>query len=96
MKNYYFLMQIAHLLHQLMIRSDLFPKLQKKFIVRECSEMGIVAELLAAVAATTLGCYGTIKNFVKRLGESFRLQQLSELATDPDALGRIRVRLNSS
>ena len=32
MKNYYYLLQIAHLLHQLMVRSDLFPKLQKKFI----------------------------------------------------------------
>jgi len=35
MKNYYYLLQIAHLLHQLMIRSDLFPKLQKKIILQK-------------------------------------------------------------
>lgn len=97
MKNYYYLMQIAHLLHQLMVRSDLFPKLQKKFIQQEFRQLpGQIKILLAAVAKTTLGYFNTIINFVKRLGESFRTRYLSELATDPEALGKIQIRFDSS
>jgi len=97
MKNYYYLLQIAHLLHQLMIRSDLFPKLQKKFIMQKFAQCPAeIRALLAIMAKTTLRHFRTIKNFVRRLAESFRNQLFSELATNPEALGKIRIRLDSS
>ena len=97
MKNYYYLLQIAHILHQLMVRSDLFPKLQAKFIMREfgCDQEGMKT-LLACIAATTLEHFRTAKNFVKRLAESFRNQVFSEMATVPGAIGNIQIRLNTS
>lgn len=97
MKNYYYLLQIAHLLHQLMVRSDLFPKLQKKFIAREFAKMPhLIKAYLAVVAENTLKHFRTIKNFVRRLAESFRNQRFSELATNPEVLGKIQIRLDSS
>lgn len=97
MKNYYYLMQTAHLLHQLMVRSDLFPKLQRKFILQQFGRLperlGI---FLAVLAETTLEHFRSIRNFVKRLGESFRNQAFSELATNPDALGKIQIRFSSA
>jgi hypothetical protein len=97
MKNYYYLLQIAHLLHQLMIRSDLFPKLQKKFIMQKFAQWPAETKAFLAIAAkTTLQHFRTIKNFVRRLAESFRNQLFSELATNPAALGKIQIRLNSS
>ena len=97
MKNYYYLLQVAHMLNQLMVRSDLFPKLQRKFILRNFGKLpGQVKVFLASVAETTLENFRTIKNFVKRLAESFRSQDFSELATNPEFLGKIQIRLNSS
>lgn len=97
MKNYYYLLQIAHMLHQLMIRSDLFPKLQKKFILREFAKWPEKTRaFLAVMAATALTHFRTIKNFVKRLAESFRNQRFSVLATDPEVLGKIQIRLDST
>ena len=97
MKNYYYLLQIAHLLHQLMIRSDLFPKLQKKFIMQEFAQWPAEARaFLSIMAKTTLRHFRTIKNFVRRLAESFRNQLFSELATNPEARGKIQIRLDSS
>ena len=97
MKNYYYLLQVAHMLNQLMVRSDLFPKLQRKFILRNFGKLpGQVKVFLASVAKTTLENFRTIKNFVKRLAESFRSQDFSELATNPEFLGKIQIRLNSS
>ncbi|MFA6714503.1 MAG: hypothetical protein WCS27_03955, partial [Victivallaceae bacterium] len=97
MKNYYYLLQIAHLLHQLMVRSDLFPKLQKKFILHKFAKLPHLAKAyLAVVAENTLKHFRTIKNFVRRLAESFRNQMFSELATNPEILGKIQIRLDSS
>ena len=94
---YYYLLQVAHMFNQLMVRSDLFPKLQRKFILRKFGKLpGQVKVLLASVAETTLENFRTIKNFVKRLAESFRSQDFSELATNPEFLGKIQIRLNSS
>lgn len=96
-KNYYYLLQIAHILHQLMIRSDLFVKLQKKFILLEFAQWPERArQFLVAIAATALTHFRTMKNFVKRLAESFRNQRFSVLATDPEVLGKIQIRLDSS
>ena len=97
MKNYYYLLQVAHMLHQLMVRSDLFPKLQRKLIHRKFSQLPEQLRMfLSAMAKTTREHFRTIKNFVKRLGESFRNQCFSELATNPDALGKIQIRFDSS
>lgn len=97
MKNYYYLLQIAHLLHQLMIKSNLFPNLQKKFILHEFKALPeMIKAYIAVLANTTLEHFRTIKNFVKRLAESFRNHQFSELVTDSNISGSIRVRLDSS
>jgi hypothetical protein len=97
MKNYYYLLQIAHLLHQLMIRSDLFPNLQKKFILHEFKAMpDMIKAYILVLAKTTLEHFRTIKNFVKRLAESFRNHQFSEMVTDANISETIRVRLDSS
>jgi len=97
MKNYYYLLQIAHMLHQLMLKSDLFPKLQKKFIMHEFAQWPEeTKKCLLAMAATALMHFRTMKNFVKRLAESFRNQRFSILATNPEALGKIQIRLDST
>ena len=97
MKNYYYLLQVAHMLNQLMVRSDLFPKLQEKFILLKFGQLpGQVKLFLASVAETTLENFRTIKNFVKRLAESFRNQHFSELATNPESLGKIQIRFSSA
>jgi len=96
MKNYYYLLQVAHTLHQLMGRGDLFPKLQRKNIIREFGERSEEAKaLLAAIAKTTLKHFNTMKNFARRLAESFRTEPFSALATDPTALGAIQIRFNT-
>jgi hypothetical protein len=97
MKNYYYLLQVAHMLNQLMVRSDLFPKLQEKFILLKFGQLpGQVKLFLASVAETTLENFRTIRNFVKRLAESFRSQHFSELATNPESLGKIQIRFSSA
>jgi hypothetical protein len=96
MKNYYYLLQIAHMLHQLMVKSDLFPKLQRKFIMLETQAWPEKTKImLAAIATNTLEHFRTVKNFVKRLAESFRNQIFSALATNPEALGKIQIRFCS-
>jgi hypothetical protein len=71
--------------------------LQKKFIQHKFSELPhLVKAYLAVVAENTLKHFRTIKNFVRRLAESFRNQLFSELATNPEALGKIQIRLDSS
>lgn len=72
-------------------------KLQKKFILREFAQWPESAKrFLAAMAATTLAHFRSMKNFVKRLAESFRNQRFSALSTDPEALGKIQIRLDST
>ena len=96
MKNYYYLLQIAHMLHQLMVKSDLFPKLQRKFIMLETQAWPEKTKImLAAIATNTLEHFRTVKNFVKRLAESFRNQIFSALATNPESLGKIQIRFCS-
>jgi len=46
--------------------------------------------LLAAVAKATLGHFDTMKNFARRLVESFRTEPFSELATTRRHSGRSR------
>jgi hypothetical protein len=97
MYNYYYLLQIAHLIHQLMVRADLFPKLQKKFIYHKFKNMPIQMKMfLNLMAESTLKHFRTIKNFVKRLAESFRTQYISEMAINKELLGKIQIRLDSS
>ena len=79
------------------LRSDLFPKLQKKFIQHKFAKLPHLIKIyLAVVAKNTLTHFRTMKNFVRRLFESFRNQNFSELTTNPDALGKIQIRLDSS
>lgn len=58
MKNYYDLLQIAHILHQLMVRSDLFPKMQTKFIMCEFGcDQEEMKTLLACMTVMMLGAF---------------------------------------
>ena len=92
-KNYYFLIQIAHLLIQLITESDLFAKLQKETI--EASKQKPKHQH-PRPKENRLGLkpfFQSIKNFVKRLCESFRLSLFSEMALDPGFPARIQIRL---
>ena len=73
------------------------PKISLRQVAREFAGLPhLVKAYLAVVAENTLKHFRTIKNFVRRLAESFRNQMFSELATNPEALGKIRIRLDSS
>jgi hypothetical protein len=97
MYNYYYMLQVAHLMNQLMVRADLFPKLQKKFICHKFKDMPVQMKIfLNLMTESTLKHFRTIKNFVKRLAESFRTQYISEMAINPELLGKIQIRLDSS
>jgi len=96
-KNYYYLLQAAHILHQLVIRRNLFPNINKKFILNEYSGLPkLIKVYIAVVAESTLKHFRTIKNFVKRLLESFRNHKFSEMTTNTNYMGKLRVRLDSS
>jgi len=65
-------------------------------VIRKFGERSEEAKvLLAAVARTTLGHFNTMRNFARRLAESFRTEPFSELATNPAALGTIQIRFNT-
>ena len=96
-KNYYYLLQAAHILHQLVIRRNLFPNINKKFILNEYSGLPkLIKVYIAVVAESTLKHFRIIKNFVKRLLESFRNHKFSEMTTNTNYMGKLRVRLDSS
>ena len=89
-KNYYYLLQLAHLLNQLMTKTDLFGKLQLQWLLKNTTKATGV--LLKFVVASALTFYRSIKNFVKRLGESFRYQPFTELGSSMDYPRSIQIR----
>jgi hypothetical protein len=80
-QNYYLLIQIVDMIMQLATRTDAIHKLPG--LERERTSEGRPKSLLEI--------YKSMKNFIKRLGESFRLQAPSWL--DPAQLGRIQLRI---
>lgn len=88
-KNYYFLLQLAHLFNQLMVKTDLFGKLQLQLLLKNTTK--VTGVLLKFVVATALTFYGSIKNFIKKIGESFRNQQLTELGRSMDFPRSIKI-----
>lgn len=68
-KNYYQLLQIAHIITQLIIYGDLCEKLQERSLERQNSIILPFNEY-----------YHSIRNFVRRLAESFRNRLFSDLA----------------
>ena len=75
----------------------MFPKLQKKYILQKFAKLSHLAKaFLAVVAENTLEHFRTIKNFVRRLAESFRNQIFSELVTTPESLSKIQISLDLS
>jgi len=89
-KNYYYLLQLAHLLNQLMIKTDLFGKLQLQRLLKGVTKT--TGALLKFVVASAITFYGSIKNFVKHLGESFRHQPFTELGCSVDYPRSIQIR----
>jgi hypothetical protein len=82
-KNYYQLLQIAHMISQLITHSDLCKKLQECTMSKDKS-----------YPVKSFGeYYNTIRNFVKRLCESFRNQTFSPLTKI--LKGRIQIRFSS-
>ena len=82
-KNYYQLLQIAHMISQLMIHSDLCVKLQ---------ENTMPAGSCYSVKPLKI-YYNTISNFIKRLCESFRKDVFSNLTVK--LKGKIQIRFSS-
>lgn len=83
-KNYYYLIQIAHLLMQLMLYTDLFGKLTGK--------LADVPLPGADMPKTALAFYQTIKNFARRIMETFRTRRMAELSRDLDFPRTIQIR----
>jgi len=75
-KNYYYLLQLAHLLNQLMVKTDLFGKLQFQGLLKNATNA--TGALLKFVVTTAVAFYGSIKNFIKHLGEAFRYKPFTE------------------
>lgn len=86
-KNYYFLVQLAHMLVQLILNTDLFGKLVSK--TEDLSDLPTGAR---ASCRSALAYYKTLKGFARRLTESFRMQPLSSLGRDPDFPRQIQIR----
>ena len=89
-KNYYSLLQLAHLLNQLMTKSDLFGKLQLQFLLKNGTKA--TGALIKFVVASAVTFYASIKNFIKHLGESFRHQPFTELGRSMDYPRSIQIR----
>jgi len=81
-KNYYQLMQIAHILDQLIRYGDLCVKLQQH------SMKGLNKPVLSFYAY-----YQSTRNFIKRLAESFRRDVFSELVYS--LAGKIQIRFDT-
>ena len=91
-KNYYFLLQIAHTIMQLITHGDLFRKLQAESITE--SEQRLVRHIEAG--KSMLAFFQSVKNFVKRLLESFRNCLFSDKTRDPTYARSIQIRLDTS
>ena len=89
-KNYYFLLQLAHLLNQLMVKTDLFGKLQVKLLLKNTTKA--TGALLKFVGATAVAFYGSVKNFIKHLGESFRYKPFTEFGRSMEYPRSIQIR----
>ena len=72
-KNYYFLLQIAHLLSQLMTHGDLFRKLAER------DERVVGPEWPRRFYKSVGHFFKSIKMFVRRLTEAFRWERFSEV-----------------
>jgi len=83
-KNYYQLLQIAHMITQLMTNSDLCKKVQEHSLDDNCN----------VPVYSLIKYYNSIRNFVRRICESFRNQAFSNLV---DSLrGKIQIRFSSA
>ena len=81
-KNYYQLLQIAHILDQLIRYGDFCKKLQEHSMKRENKPILPFREY-----------YQSTRNFIRRLAESFRTKLFSELAYT--LIGKIQIRFDS-
>ncbi len=83
-KNYYQLLQIAHMITQLIVYSDLCRKIQEHSLPGNCN----------VPVYSFLKYYNSIRNFVRRICESFRNQAFSNLANS--LKGKIQIRFSSA
>ena len=60
-----------------MAKTDLFGKLQLRLLLKNTTKLTGI--LLKLVAATAVVIYESVKNFIKRSGESFRYRSFTEL-----------------
>jgi hypothetical protein len=91
-RNYYYITQIAHTLHQLMQYTDLFGKLAKKLAIKHYPRaVRIVSAWLQTYRTATQAC-GTLTNLAKRFGEALRMRPLSDHALDPAFAAPIQMR----
>ena len=83
-KNYYQLLQIAHMITQLIVYSDLCRKIQEHSLGDNCN----------VPVYSFLKYYNSIRNFVRRICESFRNQAFSNLVNSLE--GKIQIRFSSA
>jgi hypothetical protein len=81
-KNYYYLLQIAHTIMQLILHGDLFAKLQTRIDPK-------------SKTTSVIGFYESIKAFIRRLAEMFRCVTFTEIALDNSFPRSIQIRLDS-
>ena len=93
-KNCYIIMQMAHLLHQLMYNSDLSGKLVSIKLRETMSTAGkaIIASLVESVRQTRK-LFPSLKDFARKFGESMRYRTINGFALDPQFAGSIQIRL---
>jgi hypothetical protein len=95
-KNFYLLMQMAHIIEQLTMHSDLFRKLQKEFHLRNGKNLRQAQELAAAGARSLMEHFKSGKNAAKRLLESMRNSPLIPELLDSAFTDSIQIRFSSA
>ena len=93
-KNYYYLIQVVHLLHQLMLNTELFGKLAQQLA---CQHPNLNLRVLAfwlETYRTARQAAGGLKHFAATLGEHLRQQLLDAVALDTTFANSFQMRFN--
>jgi len=93
-KNCYILIQIAHLLHQLIYNSDINGKLTE---IKLWEDMPNATKALVTAMVVSLKqtwqAFSSLKDFAKRFGESMRYKIISDFALGLEFASSIQIRL---
>ena len=90
-KNSYYLLQIAHILFQLMVHSDMMGKLIRRKHKDGLTKAGKLSVLVAAFR-TVLMAYDTMKNFAAKLAASLQNRRIDGYALDGEFAATIKLK----